>query len=77
MGQCYPHPTRWYKTIVAIIHIYGARTIFLLFYDNQNTDSESRDIEVGVSGPIFTQKISKALWENNKHTTQDGSEMLW
>ena len=31
MGQLYPYFTKWDKNIVRIIHIYGARGIFLLF----------------------------------------------
>ena len=44
---------------MAIIHIYRARDIFLLFYDNHDTESESCEIEIGVSGPIFTHKNIK------------------
>ena len=44
------------KNIVAILHIYGASAIFLLFYDNQDTGSESQEIGIGVAGPIFTHK---------------------
>ena len=47
---------------VAIIPIYGVRSFFKLFYDNQDTEYESRNIEIGASGPIFTHKISTALW---------------
>ena len=42
-----------------MIHIYGARAIFLLFYDNQNTESKSRAMGIGVAIPIFTQKNVK------------------
>ena len=41
---------------MAIIHIYGARATFLLFYDNQGTESGPREIKIGVAGPIFTIK---------------------
>ena len=44
---------------MAIIHIYGARVIFLLLYDNQDTESESQEIEIDISGPIFTHKNTK------------------
>ena len=46
---------------MAVIYIYGPRSIFLVFFDNQDIESESQDLEVGVSGPIFPQKISKPL----------------
>ena len=36
--------------------IYGARASFILFCDHQDTESESQEIEIGVAGPIFTQK---------------------
>ena len=32
-------------------------------------------MDIGVAGPIFTPK--KALWDNNVHTPQDGSNILW
>ena len=34
MGQRYPYYTIWEKNTVVIIHIYGARAIFLLFCDH-------------------------------------------
>ena len=40
VGQGYPYSMRWQQNIVAIIHIYGARDIFLLFYNNQDTEYE-------------------------------------
>ena len=40
------------ENIVAIIHIYGAIAIFLLFCDYQETESWSCEIEIGVAGPI-------------------------
>ena len=38
------------------IHIYGARAIFLLFCVHQDTGSESCEIEMRISQPIFTHK---------------------
>ena len=60
-----------------ILHIYGAKANFLLFCDHQDTESESREIEIVVIGLIFTQKISKDLWENDIHTSQYGSKLLF
>ena len=40
MGRLYSQSTNWEKTIGVIIHIYGARAIFLLFYDDQDTEKE-------------------------------------
>ena len=75
MGQQYPYSTIWEKNIVGIVRIYGARAIFLLFCDHQDTGSKSREIEIGVVGPISTHKIFKCLmvklypystiWEQN------------
>ena len=42
MGQQYPYFTRWEDTIAVILHIYGVRDIFLLFFDHQDTASESQ-----------------------------------
>ena len=55
------------EIIVVILHFYGAIAIFLLFCDNQDTESESREIEISVAGPIFTHKISKDPWDNDIH----------
>ena len=57
--QQYPYPTRWEKNILAIIYSYGARAIFPLFYNNQDTEYETYEIEVSVAGPIFTPKNIK------------------
>ena len=59
MVQQYPYPTIWVKNIVAIMHISVARAICILFVDHQDTESESREIEIGVAGPIFTEKNIK------------------
>ena len=40
VGQQYPYSTIWEQNIVSNIHIYGARAIFLLFCDNQDTESD-------------------------------------
>ena len=62
---------------MAILNIYVAISIFLLSYDNHDTESKQREIEIGVAGPIFTQKISKALWDKDINTTKDGSKILF
>ena len=64
MVQRYTYYKKWEQNIVSIIHIYGARAIFLLFCDHQDTESESREVEMRISQPIFTHKnISKYLWK--------------
>ena len=44
IGQQYSYSTIWEKNIVAIIRIYGARAIFLLFCYHQDTESKSSEI---------------------------------
>ena len=56
MGQQYTYSTRWKQNIVVVIHIYGVRAIFLLYYNHQDTESESQGIKISIAGPIFTQK---------------------
>ena len=41
MGQQYPYSTIWDKHIVAVIHIYGVRDIFIQYSNHQDTESES------------------------------------
>ena len=41
---------------MSILHIHGARAIFLLFCDHQDTESESCEIDMSISQPIFTHK---------------------
>ena len=40
MRQLYPYSTGWEKTIVLILDIYGAISIFLLFCNHQDTKTE-------------------------------------
>ena len=41
---------------MVLLHICGALDIFLLFCDQQDTESNKSEMEVGVAGPILTQK---------------------
>ena len=34
-------------------------------------------MDIGVDGPIFTQKTSKALWDNYIYALQYGIKLLW
>ena len=71
MTQLYVYSIKGVKNIEVIIHIYGALAILILFWDHQDTESESWDIKIGVAGTLLTQKkTSKALWDNNIHTLQ-------
>ena len=61
---------------MAILHIYGALALSLLFCDNQDSESESQETEIGVYGKISSQeKITKTLWDNDIHTLQNGGKM--
>ena len=40
MGKLYPNTTELEKNTVVILHVYGDRAIFLLFYDDQDTENE-------------------------------------
>ena len=63
---------------MAVLHIYRAKAIFLIFCVFKDTESESCKMETGVYGPIFNQKrIYKALWDNDIHTIKDGRIILW
>ena len=78
IGRLYPYSTRWEHNIVAIFHIYGARAVFLLFCDHQDTESESYETEMSISKPIFNnENASKSLWYKGIYTLQDGRKLLW
>ena len=47
------------KIIVAILHIYGARAIFLLFWYHREIESESQEMKICVAGLIFVQKYQR------------------
>ena len=71
MGQWYSYSTKCEKNTVAILHVYGARGIFLLFYNDQDTAYEWWEIQMSTFQVIFTYKtISKDLWENDTYTLQ-------
>ena len=40
---------------MTVIPVCGALTIFQIFFNYQDTESESREIESGVAGPILTR----------------------
>ena len=63
---------------MVVIYNYGALYIFLLCFDHQDTESESREMGIGVAGKILKQKnTSKALWDINIHRLQYSSHKLW
>ena len=59
------------ENILAIIRIYGARAILLIFYYNQDTEYESQEIDIGVAQPLFTNKnIPKTICDKAIHNIQ-------
>ena len=47
------------EIILIIFYIYGALAIFLLIFGHQETKSKTRELEIGVTGPIFTYKYQR------------------
>ena len=47
---------------MVILHIYGARGIFLLFYDDKDTLSTKCKIKMSISQLMFTHKNIKSLY---------------
>ena len=45
------------EKIAVIIHMYWALAISLLFCNHQDTESESREMEIGVARQILFNKI--------------------
>ena len=62
MVQLYSYSTILLRNIVVVLRIYGSLAIFILFFDHQDTESESREMEIGVYQPILTQKIIQRLY---------------
>ena len=54
-----------------IIHINGAKYIFPLFCDNEDTESDSCEIINSISQPLLTKKNIKDLNNNAIYTLQD------
>ena len=52
--EIYIYSRRWEKNTVVIIHIYGALSMFLHFWDQQDTESESWETKIDIAGPILT-----------------------
>ena len=73
------------ENIVVILHINGARDIFLLFFDHQDTESESREMEICVAGPILKHRekyqslygITISILYNMVETHCGNTSYLW
>ena len=63
---------------MVILHIDGAKAIFLLFYDELDTESKECEIQMRIYQLIFTHKhISKAQWDNDILTVLKRRKILW
>ena len=71
MGQLIPYSTRRETNIVTILHLYGARSIFILVCNYKDTQSESCEMIIGVAGPILTHKnIKKSMGKKYPYPTR-------
>ena len=61
VGQLYPYSTTLEKNIVGIIHVYSARSIYLLFYDNPDTKSNSCEMEMSIYQPKRHQRLDVTM----------------
>ena len=77
MGQQYSYSTRWEKSIVAILHIYRARANYIIFCDSHETESEFREMVIGVVGPILNPKKIKGLMGKQYPYSTKREEILW
>ena len=57
--------------------IYGARASYILFCNHQDTEYESREIEIGVAGSIFTKKNIKGPMGQGYPYPTIWEEILW
>ena len=68
MGQQYPQSTIWEAKYCG-----NSRAMFLLFCDHRGTESDSYNIFIRLSQPIFTSKKTLTdLWDNDAHTIKNG-----
>ena len=65
------------KTFVVKLHIYGAIAIFLLVFNHQDTESESWEMGIGVSGSIFTHKNIKGFMRQVYPYTKILKKKMW
>ena len=62
---------------MAILHICGARDIILLFFDHQDTESESFEIQMSIFQTIFThKKTAEAIWDKDIPTLKIGEKYI-
>ena len=50
------------ENIVAILHFNGDRAIFLLLWDNQDTEPDLYEIEASISKPISTHNSYQSIY---------------
>ena len=78
MGQCYPYQTIWQTNILIFYHIYGARDILLLLYENQDTETDSQNIEMDEAGryqSLYSANISILYNSGEKYCVN--SSYVW
>ena len=51
--------------IVAILHIYGVISAYLLFCDHQETDYDEHEMYISISWPVLTQKMYQSIYGKN------------
>ena len=76
-GTSHTYSKGWVDFVLVILHFFGDLAIFLLFCNHQNTKSESRDMEIGVSGPIFTHKNIKGSLVQWNTYKKNWKKILW
>ena len=70
MEQRYTHSTRWEKNIVVFLYVYCALAIFLLFWNYQDTESESQEMVMVRAGTILTQIKKGAIGQLYSYYTR-------
>ena len=77
IAQLYTYSTIRENTIVAILHNYGAKTIFYYFVITKELNLSYVKYIVPYLYQYSPRKISKALWENYIYTLQFERKILW
>ena len=62
MGHGYSYALLWENSIVVVLYINGSLASFLLLCNHGDTESGSWQMEIGVFGPILTNKKHQRLF---------------
>ena len=61
-----------------ILHIYGARATSILFFGQQDTESDYQEMDISLAWSIVNQKNSNfSVCEQDIHTILQGRYKLW